>query len=134
MFTLNLLQPLQVRLGELGVVNVLPYVETNLKKTTDKVVEKARKICSNKLVMDVTADNLHIRPSSPCLEGKKFGFLEKVDAFYDYGWWNGIVTKVSTGKRYVVFKHINMEKEFIHLDLRPHMEWVDGKWVCCYDI
>lgn len=81
-------------------------------------------------VLDVTVDNLHIRPSPPRLEGRKFGLLEKVDAFYDYGWWNGIVTKVLTGRRYVVFfKHTNMEKEFIHSDLRPHMEWVDGKWV-----
>ena len=22
----------------------------------------------------------------------------------------------------------------VRLDLRPHMEWVDGKWVCCYCI
>ena len=81
-------------------------------------------------VLDVTVDNLHIRPSPPRLEGRKFELLEKVDAFYDYGWWNGIVTKVLTGRRFVVFfKHTNIETEFIHSDLRPHMEWVDGKWV-----
>lgn len=85
---------------------------------------------SGEAVLDVTVDNLHIRPSPPRLEDRKYGLLDKVDAFYDYGWWNGVVTKVLTGKRYVVFfKDSKTEKEFLRSELRPHLEWVDGKWV-----
>ncbi|KAJ0520488.1 putative Agenet-like domain-containing protein [Helianthus annuus] len=78
----------------------------------------------------VNIDHLHIRPSIPQVTSTSFGLLEKVDAFYDYGWWSGVITKKLADSRYVVyFKHTNKDKEFSHLDLRPHLEWKDDKWL-----
>ncbi|KAM0027983.1 putative Agenet-like domain-containing protein [Helianthus debilis subsp. tardiflorus] len=78
----------------------------------------------------VNIDHLHIRPSIPEVTFTSFGLLEKVDAFYDYGWWSGVVTKKLADGRYVVyFKHTKKVKEFSYLDLRPHLEWKDDKWL-----
>ncbi|KAM0053936.1 putative Agenet domain, plant type [Helianthus debilis subsp. tardiflorus] len=72
----------------------------------------------------VTVDHLHIRPSVPQTRVKSFGLLEKVDAFADFGWWSGVITKKLADSRYVVyFKHTNSAKELSHLELRPHVEW-----------
>ncbi|CBI36845.3 unnamed protein product, partial [Vitis vinifera] len=45
-----------IGLGGPGAIDVLPYVEADLKKTADRVVEKAREICSSKSVTDVTVE------------------------------------------------------------------------------
>ncbi|PIA60951.1 hypothetical protein AQUCO_00300461v1 [Aquilegia coerulea] len=76
-------------------------------------------------------DAQHMRPSPPeSFEGKEFVESEKVDAYYDCGWWNGKVTKVLGTNRYIVqFEHQNIEREFNHFELRCHMEWISGKWV-----
>ncbi|XP_022010465.1 DUF724 domain-containing protein 6 isoform X3 [Helianthus annuus] len=72
----------------------------------------------------VTVDHLHIRPSVPQTRVTSFGLLEKVDAFVDFGWWSGVITKKLADSRYVVyFKHTNSAKELSHLELRPHVEW-----------
>ncbi|XP_071718718.1 DUF724 domain-containing protein 7-like isoform X2 [Rutidosis leptorrhynchoides] len=77
----------------------------------------------------VTVDYLHIRPSPPRLRDKKFVLLEKVDAYYDFGWRSGVVTKELADNRYnVFFKHTKQEREFIYSSVRPHMEWKGGKW------
>ncbi|KAJ0513604.1 putative Agenet-like domain-containing protein [Helianthus annuus] len=77
----------------------------------------------------VSIDHLHIRPSAPQFTVTSFGLLEKVDAFYDFGWWSGVITKKLTDSRYVVyFKQTNKVKEFSHLELRPHVEWKDDGW------
>ncbi|KAM7497179.1 hypothetical protein LguiA_021593 [Lonicera macranthoides] len=77
----------------------------------------------------VTVDHCHIRPTPPHLKDKKFGLLEKVDAFYDFGWWSGVITKELRDGRYIVFfKHSNKERKHSHSELRPHMEWKGGKW------
>lgn len=75
-------------------------------------------------------DSLHIRPSPPPSSKKSFSLLEKVDAFYDFRWLSGVVTKILADGRYIVyFKRTKKEKELSHADLRLHMEWTDGKWV-----
>ncbi|KAI3693818.1 hypothetical protein L1987_76770 [Smallanthus sonchifolius] len=77
----------------------------------------------------VTVDYLHIRPSPPHLRDKNFVVLEKVDAYYDFGWWSGVITKELADNRYIVFfKHMENEREFIYSRVRPHMEWKGGKW------
>ncbi|KAI3800887.1 hypothetical protein L1987_28986 [Smallanthus sonchifolius] len=77
----------------------------------------------------VTVDFHHIRPSPPHLRDKNFVLLEKVDAYYDFGWWTGVITKELADNRYkVFFKHTKKEKEFIYSRVRPHMEWKGGKW------
>ncbi|CAL5433517.1 unnamed protein product [Camellia sinensis] len=77
-----------------------------------------------------TVDLLHIRPSPPDLKGRNFVLLEKVDAFYNSGWKSGVITKELADRRYIVyFKHTNKDMELNQSDLRPHMEWIDGKWI-----
>lgn len=77
----------------------------------------------------VTVDYLHIRPSPPHLRDKNFVLLEKVDAYYDCGWWSGVITKVLADNSYIVFfKRTKKEREFVCSRVRPHMEWTGGKW------
>ncbi|KAE8708182.1 NFU domain protein 1 [Hibiscus syriacus] len=77
----------------------------------------------------VVVDSLHIRPIPPRYADRNYELLERVDATYNFGWRSGVITKVLTGKRYnVFFKHGNEDKEFCHSDIRPNVEWVDGKW------
>ncbi|CAK9137639.1 unnamed protein product [Ilex paraguariensis] len=76
-------------------------------------------------------DNLHIRPY-PADTGvvDHFILLEEVDALYNDGWWVGVISKVLCGQRYVVyFRGTDDKMEFRHSDLRPHQDWIDGKWV-----
>ncbi|KAI7751527.1 hypothetical protein M8C21_013386 [Ambrosia artemisiifolia] len=81
------------------------------------------------LLHEVTVDKHHIRPSPPYLRDKNFVLLEKVDAYHDFGWWSGVVTKKLADNRYnVYFKHTKKEQEFVHSKVRPHMEWKGGKW------
>nr|GEZ84774.1 hypothetical protein [Tanacetum cinerariifolium] len=76
-----------------------------------------------------TVNFWHIRPSPPHLRDTDFGLDDEVDAYYDYGWWCGVITQKLPGNRYsVFFEHSNKEREFICSKLRPHIEWEDGKW------
>ncbi|CAH9137316.1 unnamed protein product [Cuscuta epithymum] len=95
---------------------------------------------NEKEVIRVAVDGSHIRPCppSPLLKNNtktNFDLLEEVDAFYDFGWWFGVIREVLTDSRYVVvFEHEKKNKRkdeervFNHLELRPHMNWKDGKW------
>ncbi|KAK6265234.1 hypothetical protein QUC31_016071 [Theobroma cacao] len=73
----------------------------------------------------------YIRPHPPHAEhAYPYQLLENVDAWYNDGWWIGQIVKVFTGWRYTVyFRTTNEELEFEHGDLRPHQEWINGKWV-----
>ncbi|XP_022770770.1 DUF724 domain-containing protein 2-like isoform X4 [Durio zibethinus] len=78
----------------------------------------------------VVVDSLHIRPTPPRYADRNYELLERVDTIYNFGWRSGVITKVLTGRRYnVFFKHGNEDKELSHSDLRPNIEWIDGKWV-----
>ncbi|XVF80710.1 hypothetical protein PTKIN_Ptkin15bG0097000 [Pterospermum kingtungense] len=78
----------------------------------------------------VTVDSLHIRPTPPRYADRNYELLERVDTTYNFGWRSGVITKVLTGRRYnVFFKHGNEDKELSHSDIRPNVEWIDGKWV-----
>jgi hypothetical protein len=56
--------------------------------------------------------------------------LERVDAHYGSGWRSGVITKLLAGRRYnVFFKQGNEDRELSQSKIRPHMEWVDGKWI-----
>ncbi|KAH7544018.1 hypothetical protein JRO89_XS15G0086900 [Xanthoceras sorbifolium] len=39
-----------------GATEVLPYVESDLKRTAARVVERAKEICTRKLVIDVVVE------------------------------------------------------------------------------
>ncbi|KAL7149619.1 hypothetical protein ABFS83_05G053500 [Erythranthe nasuta] len=72
----------------------------------------------------------HIRPLPPLLKDIKFLLLEKVDAHFGHGWWCGITTRVLVeNSRYMIyFRKKKILKEFNSVELRPHVEWKDGKW------
>ncbi|KAG4187737.1 hypothetical protein ERO13_A08G120300v2 [Gossypium hirsutum] len=78
----------------------------------------------------VVVDSLHIRPTPPRYADRNYELLERVDTTYNFGWRTGVITKVLTGRRYnVFFKHGNEDKELSHSDIRPNVEWTDGKWI-----
>ncbi|KAJ6876601.1 hypothetical protein NC651_029560 [Populus alba x Populus x berolinensis] len=76
-------------------------------------------------------NTMHIRPPPPqIVVVDHFKMLEEVDALYNDAWRVGVVCKVNTFPQYVVsFKDTGDELEFKHSDLRPHQDWINGKWV-----
>ena len=73
----------------------------------------------------------HIRPSPPhipVVDG--FKLLDEVDAFCNDGWWVGVVSKVISNQKYMVyFRPFKEEKEFEHGQLRFHCDWMGGRWM-----
>ncbi|CAI9774265.1 unnamed protein product [Fraxinus pennsylvanica] len=81
-------------------------------------------------LLKVIIDPLHVRPCPPLLKSKKFDLLEKIDASFDNGWWSGVITKELEDSRYLVFfKETSKNRKFHQSEIRPHMEWKDGKWI-----
>ncbi|MQM16687.1 hypothetical protein Taro_049646 [Colocasia esculenta] len=77
-----------------------------------------------------TVDAHHIRPAPNTSVVGKFKRLEEVDAFYNDGWWIGVISKVLEGSRYMVyFKDAKEELEFGMNELRLHMDWINGQWI-----
>ncbi|XP_062106430.1 DUF724 domain-containing protein 6-like isoform X2 [Humulus lupulus] len=79
-----------------------------------------------------TVDFTHIRPAFPRNAGRIYELCDKVDAFSDFAWRVGEITKILPGKKYTVaFKHGNgmKSKEFSQTEIRPLVEWKDGKWL-----
>ncbi|XP_019174196.1 PREDICTED: uncharacterized protein LOC109169756 isoform X2 [Ipomoea nil] len=76
------------------------------------------------------ADAFNIRPCPPLIHRfDRFKMFEEVDAWYNEGWWEGLISKVLDGLNYVVyFWTTNEEIEFAHHGIRPHQEWIDKKW------
>lgn len=72
-----------------------------------------------------------LRPCPPNIQRlDRFKLFEKVDTWYNDGWWVGLVSRVLDGLKYAVyFWTTNEELEFGHFSLRPHQEWIRGKWV-----
>ncbi|KAL5568087.1 hypothetical protein UlMin_024662 [Ulmus minor] len=78
---------------------------------------------------DVDAQN--IRPSPPeIIIVDNFAMTEEVDAFYNDGWWKGMVVKVLKGGRYrVYFETTEDEIVFEHSQLRSHQDWINNTWI-----
>ncbi|KAL4340981.1 hypothetical protein GQ457_08G004850 [Hibiscus cannabinus] len=79
-------------------------------------------------------DALHIRPCPPeIVMADAFQKLDEVDAFYNDGWWVGVISKVLNSlpetKYQVYFKATEEEMKFKHSELRIHQDWINGKWV-----
>ncbi|VFQ63773.1 unnamed protein product [Cuscuta campestris] len=73
----------------------------------------------------------HIRPCLPLLKNSKcFCLNDKVESFYDSGWWFGVIKEVLPDGRYVVVFQNKKKTERVlnHSELRPHIVWKDGKW------
>ncbi|KAI4371365.1 hypothetical protein MLD38_019610 [Melastoma candidum] len=72
----------------------------------------------------------HIRPYPPHLPSAHLKLLDKVDAWYNDGWWEGVISKVLRGFKYVVYFALSNEELVFDLaNLRPHQDWISGKWV-----
>lgn len=83
-------------------------------------------------LLQETVDPIHIRPIPPETRcgPDPLRLLEEVDAYHNDGWWAGVVSKVVGKNRYVVyFRQWKEEMEFGHDVLRPHFDWVGGRWV-----
>ncbi|GFZ13871.1 hypothetical protein Acr_24g0000610 [Actinidia rufa] len=70
----------------------------------------------------------YIRPCPPVIQRLDcFTLFEKVDAWYNDGWWMGLISRVLGGLTYAVyFWSTNEELEFEHFNLRSHQEWIGG--------
>ncbi|KAL6291274.1 hypothetical protein ACE6H2_008784 [Prunus campanulata] len=85
---------------------------------------------SNNCDVKVVVGGKQIRPQPPKLAERDFNLMEKVDAFFDMGWWVGKIIKVLTGKKYLVCLKLTEEvKQYSQSELRRHMYWTDGRWV-----
>ncbi|GKV18880.1 hypothetical protein SLEP1_g29205 [Rubroshorea leprosula] len=76
-------------------------------------------------------DTQYMRPMPPALTVVD-GFTqnEEVDALYNDGWWEGVITKILHGSRCrVYFKLTDDEMVFHQSKLRPHQNWIDGEWI-----
>lgn len=63
-------------------------------------------------------------------DGKEFEVNDVVGAFWLDGWWFGVVVKVLNAKTYSVF--FDDPPDLLVLKrsaLRPHWDWVGGRWV-----
>ncbi|XP_051123435.1 protein AGENET DOMAIN (AGD)-CONTAINING P1 isoform X2 [Andrographis paniculata] len=76
-------------------------------------------------------DANHLRPRPPDVAMlDRFGVREQVDAFYNDGWWKGVVSKVLHNDKYsVYFESTDEEMKFNHSKLRVHQEWINSKWI-----
>ncbi|XP_057803854.1 DUF724 domain-containing protein 2-like [Salvia miltiorrhiza] len=74
-----------------------------------------------------------VRPAPPLLQkaaAKRFEPNDVVDAFYNDGWWKGVISSVvGGGERFVVtFENPPDVQEFGPTALRAHWDWADGVW------
>ncbi|XP_019080636.1 protein AGENET DOMAIN (AGD)-CONTAINING P1 isoform X1 [Vitis vinifera] len=77
-----------------------------------------------------TMDVLQLRPPPPRERSRTFQISEEVDAYYNDGWWEGVITEAHENSRFAVFFRTSREQlEFSENDLRLHREWINGNWV-----
>ncbi|KAL9234904.1 hypothetical protein vseg_009719 [Gypsophila vaccaria] len=79
-------------------------------------------------------DSLHIRPCPPTTTPDKLKLklklYDEVDALYNDAWWVGIITKLLPASKYQVYFRTTAEQMVFHLhQLRPHLDWANGKWL-----
>ncbi|KAF3488559.1 hypothetical protein F2Q69_00052942 [Brassica cretica] len=79
-----------------------------------------------------TIERCFIRPVPPeCMnEGVVFKEGSVVDAYFNNGWWTGvIVVERPDGSFFVYFDEPPYIMRFIRSQLRPHTDWIGYKWV-----
>lgn len=71
-----------------------------------------------------------LRPPPPSKAKWDFRVGDQVEANYNDGWWEGVVTSdLGNGKFSVFFRASKEQIEFAKEDLRLHFKWVNRKWV-----
>lgn len=78
----------------------------------------------------------HVRPRPPLHAAPLLVPHRPVDAWYNDGWWVGVLMAAITGgrkgkkTRYTVcFPSFREEMVFEAAHLRPHLEWVNNQWI-----
>ncbi|CAK7328550.1 unnamed protein product [Dovyalis caffra] len=78
----------------------------------------------------LTVDSFHIRPPLPNLESENFKLLDQVYVLYRSGWRLGFINKILIEGRFsVMLKHLGVEREFCHSEMRPSMDFINDSWV-----
>ncbi|ERN05810.1 hypothetical protein AMTR_s00006p00258650 [Amborella trichopoda] len=80
-----------------------------------------------------TLEIVNVRPLPPVPDTPHaFSLYEEVDAFYNDGWWVGVISKVvaEDGSKYAVyFRNTREEMIFEFNQMRVHQDFIDGHWV-----
>lgn len=105
----------------------------NVKKSSAKVLVEYNTLTEDEAGKRPLREELklvQLRPPPPRENRLSFKFSEEVDAYYNDGWWEGIITEVVGEDKYLVFFRGTREQiAFKASELRLHREWVYGKWV-----
>ncbi|KAM7265604.1 hypothetical protein ACFE04_003287 [Oxalis oulophora] len=92
----------------------------------DNLVEESD---HNRQLKEVIPAN-EIRPMPPLsLPVTAYGYLTKVDAFDNDGWWVGEIIGKVESKFLVYFDHYRVEVPYSITQLRSHQEFIGGYWV-----
>ncbi|KAH9622093.1 hypothetical protein KSS87_002647 [Heliosperma pusillum] len=105
-------------------------------KTTKKVLVEYETLLAENGIKPLRekVDLAQIRPIQPNETNNVFLLDDIVDAYYNDGWWEGVITQVLGDCKYsVYFKPTNEQSEFKGSDLRFHREWDGGKWIPPFD-
>ncbi|XP_029128267.1 uncharacterized protein LOC109803302 isoform X2 [Cajanus cajan] len=75
-------------------------------------------------------DARFIRPCPPEVPfAGSFKQFQEIDAWYNDGWWEAVVLEVLSNRECLVSFIHNGVLKFENSKLRPHQDWLDGKWV-----
>ncbi|CAJ1963118.1 unnamed protein product [Sphenostylis stenocarpa] len=97
------------------------YLVEYLTLRTDDLTEQLKEVANATDIRPYPPDFKHVH---------HFALREMVDAWYNDGWWVGQVSSILLSSKYkVYFWSTKEELEFEHCNLRPHQEWINGKWV-----
>ncbi|KAJ8748697.1 hypothetical protein K2173_008142 [Erythroxylum novogranatense] len=88
-------------------------------------------MCNDELGKErVIVDSFHIRPAPPHHADRNYKLLDKVEFQYGSCWQTGAITEVLSERRYrVCSSQGKEERELNQSEIRPHLEWIDGKWI-----
>ncbi|KAK9704731.1 hypothetical protein RND81_07G007500 [Saponaria officinalis] len=117
------------------------YVATVVKhsESKDKMLVEYDSLLSDEkgVPLRESVDVKYVRPTPPLDKpGLKFRVNDVVDAYYQDGWWSGVITQVinnsSRGKEEeykVLFSNPAHEIVFASSQLRLHRSWLHGTWL-----
>ena len=99
---------------------------------TDKFLVKYQTLrAGDETELKENVDASYIRPCPPEIpQMDRFIQFQDVDAWCNDGWWEGLIFEVLDDHKYLVYlMGTNGEMTAEHSELRPHQEWIGGKWV-----
>lgn len=76
----------------------------------------------------ISGDDIRPAPEDMTPENG-FKVKQRVDVYYNDGWWAGEIIKKKGNKYQVCFEHSKEKGLFSPSQIRVHQEWVNGDWV-----